>query len=118
MPGVEFAPVPQELADTLAKLAKPFAPFAEGAAWTNTPSPARSTPARARSGSSGRPLSSPGSTGARRSRSCTRPTWCAPPTGCSWKARKAVAKDFPEIKMDDANIDADDDVAAEEPVQL
>ena len=63
--GVEFAPVPQELADTLAKLAKPLRPSPKSP-WINTPSRARSTPAPARSASCGRRLSSPGSTGARR----------------------------------------------------
>ena len=38
--------------------------------------------------------------------------------GLFLEAAKAVAKDFPEIKMDDANIDAMTHVAAEEPLQL
>ncbi len=73
---------------------------------TSTRSPARSTRGRARSASSAPPSSSRASTGARRSRSSTRPTSCAPPTGCSSRSAKEVAKDFPEIAMDDANIDA------------
>jgi isocitrate/isopropylmalate dehydrogenase len=63
--GVEFNPVPDELAATLTKLSKPFAHFA-GCRRTSTRSRARSTPRRARSGSCARPSSTPRSTGARR----------------------------------------------------
>ena len=85
---------------------KPFAPFAGPRRRRVRRSPARSTRGRARSASSAPPSSSRGSTAARRSRSSTRPTSCAPPTACSSRRRKKVAKDFPEIQMDDANIDA------------
>ncbi len=39
-------------------------------------------------------------------RSSTRRTWCGRPKGCSWRPGKRIAKDYPGIQMDDANIDA------------
>ncbi len=44
--------------------------------------------------------------GAKRSRSSTRPTWCAPPKGLFLEIGKEVHKDYPDIEMDDANVDA------------
>ena len=104
--GVEFAPVPAELADVLGSVAKPFAPFQElpGDEYADLlqDQHAEGLGAHRPGGLRVRPRAA----GARRSPSSTRPTWCAPPTGCSSRTAKAVAKDFPEIEMDDANIDA------------
>ena len=86
--GVEFYPVPRELAETLGTLSKPFAPLREAGAATSTPSPARSTRRRARSGSSAPRSSSRRSTAARRSRSSTRRTSSARPTASSSRRRR------------------------------
>jgi 3-isopropylmalate dehydrogenase len=83
--GVEFSPVPPELAETLGKLSKAFGPF--GSLPGNEY--AVSCKINTRKGSPARPSISPASSAARRSPSSTRPTSSAPPTTCSsrWRAR-------------------------------
>ena len=95
--GVEFAPVPQELADTLARLAKPFAPFAKLPLDEYAISCKINTRA-ARSASFARPSTLPASTSARRSPSSTRLTSCAPPTACSSKPPRRSPRTSPRSR--------------------
>jgi isocitrate/isopropylmalate dehydrogenase len=103
--GVEFAPVPQELADTLAKLAKPFAPFAKLPADQY----AISCKINTRAGSErivraafefARKFKRKKVTVVHKA-NVVRAT-----DGLFLEAAKAVAKQYPEIALDDANIDA------------
>ncbi|MCK7521304.1 MAG: isocitrate/isopropylmalate family dehydrogenase [Ignavibacteriales bacterium] len=95
--GVEFNPVPDELARHAAEaLASRSRHFADAAGRPVRHLLQDQHAARARSASSAPPSSSRASTAARRSPSSTRRTSCAPPTGCSSRSRKEVAKDFPE----------------------
>jgi len=103
--GVEFAPVPTNLADTLTKLAKPFAPFATLPADQY----AVSCKINTRTGSErivraafefARKFKRKKVTVVHKA-NVVRAT-----DGLFLECAKAVAKDFPEIPMDDANIDA------------
>jgi 3-isopropylmalate dehydrogenase len=82
--GVEFSPVPADLAEALGRLTKTFAPLpappddcAVSCKINTRRSDASSGHLRVRETFSGR-----------KSRSCTRLTWCAQPTGCSSRWRK------------------------------
>jgi 3-isopropylmalate dehydrogenase len=103
--GVEFAPVPQELADVLAKLAKPFAPF------TKLPLDqyAISCKINTRAGSERIVRSAfefAKQHGRKKVTVVHKANVVRATDGLFLEAAKAVAKDFPGIKMDDANIDA------------
>ena len=103
--GVEFAPVPQELADTLAKLAKPFAPFAK----LPLDQYAVSCKINTRAGSERIVRAAFEFARQHRRKKVTivhKANVVRATDGLFLEAAKAVAKDFPEIKMDDANIDA------------
>ena len=103
--GVEFAPVPQELAATLGKLAKPFAPFAK----LPLDQYAVSCKINTRSGSERivRAAFEFARTHKRKKVTVVHKANVVRATdGLFLEAAKAVARDFPEIKMDDANIDA------------
>lgn len=103
--GVEFAPVPTELADTLTKLAKPFAPFAT----LPTDQYAVSCKINTRTGSErivraafefARKFKRKKVTVVHKA-NVVRAT-----DGLFLECAKAVAREFPDIPMDDANIDA------------
>jgi isocitrate/isopropylmalate dehydrogenase len=82
--GVEFNPVPDEVAAMLGAASKSFAPFKKLAGDEYAISCKINT----------RPSSSRATTGARRSPSSTKPTWCGPPTGCSWKRPRPWPRSF------------------------
>ena len=104
--GVEFGPVPQELVATLRQAVAALRPL-RGAAGRPVRGVLQDQHAQGlASGSCAPPSSSRERTAAGRSRSSTRRTWSARPTACSSRKRKKVAQDFPEIQVDDANIDA------------
>ena len=103
--GVEFSPVPQELADTLSKLSKPFAPFAT----VPLDQYAISCKINTRTGSErivraafdfARKFNRKKVTVVHKA-NVVRAT-----DGLFLEAAKSVAREFPEIKLDDANIDA------------
>lgn len=103
--GVEFAPVPPELADTLSKLAKPFAPFAKLPADQY----AISCKINTRAGSErivraafefARKFKRKKVTVVHKA-NVVRAT-----DGLFLETAKAIANEFPDIPMDDANIDA------------
>jgi isocitrate/isopropylmalate dehydrogenase len=103
--GVEFAPVPQELADVLGRLAKPFAPFAK----LSGDQYAVSCKVNTQRGSEriiraafdfARKFKRKKVTVVHKA-NVVRAT-----DGLFLEAAKAIAKDYPEIAMDDANIDA------------
>jgi isocitrate/isopropylmalate dehydrogenase len=103
--GVEFSPVPQELSDTLSKLAKPFAPFAKVPADQF----AISCKINTRFGSErivraafefARKFKRKKVTVVHKA-NVVRAT-----DGLFLEAARAVAKEFPDIPMDDANVDA------------
>jgi 3-isopropylmalate dehydrogenase len=103
--GVEFAPVPQELAGVLSKLSKPFAPFA------NLPSDqyALSCKINTRAGSEriGRAAFEFARKHRRKKVTVVHKANVVRATdGLFLETCKAVAKEFPEIEVDDANIDA------------
>jgi len=103
--GVEFSPVPRELADTLAKLAKPFAPFAK----VPLDQYAISCKINTRAGSERivRAAFEFARKNQRRKVTVVHKANVVRATdGLFLEAAKAVAKEFPEIKLDDANIDA------------
>ena len=103
--GVEFAPVPQELADTLSKLAKPFAPFAKLPLDQYAVSCKINT--RAVSERIARAAFEFARQHKRKKVTIVHKANVVRATdGLFLEAAKAVAKDFPDIKMDDANIDA------------
>ena len=103
--GVEFAPVPPELANTLTKLSKPFAPFAK----LPPEEYALSCKINTRVGSErivraafefARQFKRKKVTVVHKA-NVVRAT-----DGLFLEAARTVARDFPEIQMDDANIDA------------
>ena len=103
--GVEFGPVPQELADTLSKLSKPFAPFAKLA----PDEYAVSCKINTRAGSErivraafefARQFNRKKVTVVHKA-NVVRAT-----DGLFLESARAVATQFPDIAMDDANIDA------------
>jgi isocitrate/isopropylmalate dehydrogenase len=103
--GVEFSPVPQELADVLGKLAKPFAPFAK----VPLDQYALSCKINTRAGSERivRAAFEFARTHKRKKVTVVHKANVVRATdGLFLEAAKAVAKDFPEISLDDANIDA------------
>jgi 3-isopropylmalate dehydrogenase len=103
--GVEFAPVPQELASALSKLSKPFAPFAE------LPSDQYALSCKLNTCMGSERIARAAFEFARKHRrgkvtivhkaNVVRAT-----DGLFLETARAVAKEFPEIQMDDANIDA------------
>ncbi len=103
--GVEFAPVPPELAATLSQLSKPFAPF------TKLPADqyAISCKINTRAGSE-RIVRAAFEFARKHNRKKVTVVHKAnvvrATDGLFLEAAKTVAKDFPEIRMDDANIDA------------
>ncbi|MFH0988570.1 MAG: isocitrate/isopropylmalate dehydrogenase family protein [bacterium] len=103
--GVEFAPVPQELIDTLTRLAKPFAHFAKVA----PDQFAISCKINTKAGSL-RIVRSAFEFARKFSRKKVTVVHKAnvvrATDGLFLEAAKEVAKEYPEIKMDDANIDA------------
>jgi isocitrate/isopropylmalate dehydrogenase len=103
--GVEFAPVPQELADTLSKLAKPFAAFAK----VPLDQYAVSCKINTRPGSERIVRAAFEFARKHKRKKVTivhKANVVRATDGLFLEAAKAVAKDFPEIKTDDANIDA------------
>ena len=103
--GVEFAPVPQELVDTLTKLSKPFAPFAK----LPPDQYAISCKINTRAGSE-RIVRAAFEFARKFKRKKVTVVHKANVVRATddlfFEAAKSVAKDFPEIQMDDANIDA------------
>jgi isocitrate/isopropylmalate dehydrogenase len=103
--GVEFAPVPQELADTLGKLAKPFTAFAK----VPLDQYAVSCKINTRAGSERIVRAAFDFARKHRRKKVTvvhKANVVRATDGLFLEAAKAVAKDFPEIRLDDANIDA------------
>ena len=103
--GVEFAPVPKELSDMLTRLAKPFAPFSK----VPTDQYAISCKINTRSGSE-RIVRAAFEFARRFHRKKVtivhKANVVRATDGLFLDVAKEVAKDFPEIPMDDANIDA------------
>jgi len=103
--GVEFAPVPQELAETLTRLSKPFAPFAE----LSPDQYAVSCKINTRAGSE-RIVRAAFDFARRHGRKKVtivhKANVVRATDGLFFESAKAVARDYPEIQMDDANIDA------------
>jgi len=103
--GVEFAPVPPELAGVLAKLAKPFAPFARLA----PDQYAVSCKINTRSGSERivrAAFEFARKHGRKKVTVVHKANVVRATDGLFLEAARAVAKDFPDIRLDDANIDA------------
>jgi isocitrate/isopropylmalate dehydrogenase len=103
--GVEFAPVPHELADTLTKLAKPFAPFAKLAPEQY----AISCKINTRAGSERIVRAAFEFARKFRRKKVTvvhKANVVRATDGLFLEVAKSVAAEFPEIQMDDANIDA------------
>jgi 3-isopropylmalate dehydrogenase len=103
--GVEFAPVPSELAATLGKLAKPFAPFAKLAPEEY----AVSCKINTRSGSERIVRAAFEFARKHKRKKVTvihKANVVRATDGLFLESAKAVAKQFPDIPMDDANIDA------------
>ena len=103
--GVEFGPVPQELATTLGKLSPPFAHFAE----LPTDQYAVSCKINTRKGSERIVRAAFEFARAHRRRKVTivhKANVVRATDGLFLEEAKRVAQDFPEIQVDDANIDA------------
>jgi isocitrate dehydrogenase (NAD+) len=103
--GVEFAPVPKELAEVLGKLAKPFAPFAKVA----PDQYAISCKINTRAGSERIARAAFEFARKHKRKKVTvvhKANVVRATDGLFLEAARAVAKEFPEIKMDEANIDA------------
>jgi 3-isopropylmalate dehydrogenase len=103
--GVEFSPVPQELADVLGKLSKPFAPFAKLA----PDQYAISSKINTRSGSERIVRAAFDFARKQKRKKVTvvhKANVVRASDGLFLETAQAVAKEFPEIKMDEANIDA------------
>lgn len=103
--GVEFSPVPKELADTLGKLSKPFAAFAKLAPEQYAVSCKINT--RAGSERIARAAFEFARKHKRKKVTIVHKANVVRATdGLFLETAQAVAKEFPEIQMDDANIDA------------
>jgi isocitrate/isopropylmalate dehydrogenase len=103
--GVEFNPIPGELADTLGKLSKPFAPFAK-LAYEDY---AISCKINTRSGSERIVRAALDFARKQKRKKVTvvhKANVVRATDGLFLETAKAVAKEFPEIQVDDANIDA------------
>lgn len=103
--GVEFAPVPPELGTVLAKLAKPFAPFAQ----LPPEQYAVSCKINTRAGSEriARAAFEYARRNGRKKVTVVHKANVVRATdGLFLETARAVAKEFPEVPMDDANIDA------------
>jgi 3-isopropylmalate dehydrogenase len=103
--GVEFAPVPKELSDTLTALAKPFAPFSKLAGDQYAVSCKINT--RAGSERIIRAAFEFARTKKRRKVTVVHKANVVRATdGLFLEAAREVAKEYPDIALDDANIDA------------
>jgi 3-isopropylmalate dehydrogenase len=103
--GVEFSPVPPELAGTLARLSKPFAPFAE----LPPEHYALSCKINTRAGSERIVRAAFNFARKHRRKKVTivhKANVVRASDGLFLETAKAVAKEFPDIQTDDANIDA------------
>jgi len=103
--GVEFNAVPKELADTLGKLSKPFAPFAR----LSPEEYAISCKINTRKGSERIARAAFDFARKQKRKKVTivhKANVVRATDGLFLEAAKAVAKEFPEINVDDANIDA------------
>lgn len=103
--GVEFGPVPKELADTLGRLAKPFAPFAA----LSLDQYAVSCKINTRAGSERIARAAFQFAREYRRKKVTivhKANVVRATDGLFLETAKSVAKEFPEIRVDDANIDA------------
>jgi 3-isopropylmalate dehydrogenase len=103
--GVEFAPVPRELAEILAKLAKPFAPFAS----LPDDQYAISCKINTRAGSERIIRAAFNFARATKRKKITvvhKANVVRATDGLFLDAARAVAGEFPEITMNDANVDA------------
>jgi len=103
--GVEFSPVPGELADLLSRLSQPFAPFAA----LRPDQYAVSCKVNTRAGSERIVRAAFQFAREHRRKKVTvvhKANVVRATDGLFLETAKAVAKDFPEIRMDDANIDA------------
>jgi 3-isopropylmalate dehydrogenase len=103
--GVEFSPVPPELAATLKSLAKPFAPFADLPAEQY----AVSCKINTKKGSARIARAAfefAREHGRRKVTVVHKANVVRATDGLFLEEAKEVAKDFPEIQMDDANVDA------------
>ena len=103
--GVEFAPVPPELAETLARLSKPFAPFEKlaGAEY------AISAKINTRKGSERIARAALEFARASRRKKVTvvhKANVVRATDGLFLETAKDAAKDFPDVALDDANVDA------------
>lgn len=103
--GVEFAPVPKELADTLSRLAPPFAPFAA----LPPDEYALSCKINTRAGSERIARAAFQFAREHRRKKVTivhKANVVRATDGLFLETARSVAKEFPEIQVDDANIDA------------
>ena len=103
--GVEFSPVPKELSDVLAKLSKPFAPFAGCA----SDEYAISCKVNTRKGSSRivrAAFEYARKFGRKKVTIVHKANVVRAADGLFFEEAKKVAKEFPEIVCDDANVDA------------
>ena len=103
--GVEFAPVPQELADVLGRLARPFAPFGKLAGDQY----AVSCKINTQKGSERiirAAFDFARKFGRKKVTVVHKANVVRATDGLFLEAAKAIAKEYPEIAMDDANIDA------------
>jgi isocitrate/isopropylmalate dehydrogenase len=103
--GVEFNPVPRELADTLASLSKSFAPFAKlpGDEY------AVSCKINTRAGSeriAGAAFEFARANGRKKVTIVHKANVVRATDGLFLEAARAVAKEFPDIQVNDANVDA------------
>jgi isocitrate/isopropylmalate dehydrogenase len=103
--GVEFSPVPQELADTLTRLAKPFAPFSK----LPFDQYAISCKINTRAGSERIVRAAFDFARKFKRKKVTivhKANVVRATDGLFFETAKEVARQYPEIQMDDANIDA------------
>jgi len=103
--GVEFSPVPQQLSETLAKLAKPFAPFAK------LPAEQYAISCKINTAAGSERIARAAFDFARRHKRkkltiVNKANVVRATDGLFLETAKAVAKHYPEIQVDDANIDA------------
>jgi 3-isopropylmalate dehydrogenase len=103
--GVEFSPVPQELAETLARLAKPFTPFAK------VPGDQYAISCKINTAAGSERIARAAFDFARQNKRkkvtiVNKANVVRATDGLFLETAKAVAKDYPEIQVDDANIDA------------
>jgi 3-isopropylmalate dehydrogenase len=103
--GVEFAPVPAELADVLGRLAKPFAPFA-GLAGDQYAVSCKINTQRGSERIIRAAFAFARAAGRKKVTVVHKANVVRATDGLFLEAARAVAKDYPDVAWDDANIDA------------